>query len=105
MCGFLGYILNKNTWENSQKTSDDLENISKKIMPKSRYLCEPQLGKRNLYNNLSVKGSSLSSIKYLDFLQYSDGNISLQQISKIINLNYNQTKKIYKVLLKKKLVL
>ena len=31
MCGFLGYILNKNTWENSQKTSDDLENISKKI--------------------------------------------------------------------------
>ena len=31
MCGFLGYILNKNTWENSQKISDDLENISKKI--------------------------------------------------------------------------
>ena len=23
--------MNKNTWENSQKTSDDLENISKEI--------------------------------------------------------------------------
>ena len=79
-------------------------NLDKIIMPKVNFLCEPQLGKRGLYSNLSKKGSSITSMKYLDFLQYSDGNYSLQQISKIIKVSYDQTKNIYKLLLKKKLV-
>lgn len=79
-------------------------NLDKIIMPKVNFLCEPQLGKRGLYSNLSKKGSSITSRKYLDFLQYSDGNYSLQQISKVIKVSYDQTKNIYKLLLKKKLV-
>ncbi len=98
-------VTRKGLYGGYKVAKEAIKNLDKKIMPKSKYLCEPQLGKRNLYNNLSVKGSSFSSMRYLDFLQYSDGNLSLQQISKIINLNFNQTKKIYKVLLKKKLVI
>ena len=79
-------------------------NLDKIIMPKVNFLCEPQLGKRGFYSNLSKKGSSITSRKYLDFLQYSDGNYSLQQISKVIKVSYDQTKNIYKLLLKKKLV-
>lgn len=79
-------------------------NLDKIIMPKASFLCEPQLGKRGLYSNISKKGSSLTSRKYLDFLQYSDGNYSLEQISKVIKVSYEQTKSIYKLLLKKKLV-
>ena len=62
------------------------------------------LGKRNLYNDLSIKGSSTGSIKYLDFLQYSNGKKSLEGISKKINLNLKTTKLIYRILLKNKLI-
>ena len=81
-----------------------IKNLDNIIIPKSKFLCEPQLGKRGMYNNLSKNGSSIPSQKYLDFLQYSDGNFSLQQISKIIKASYTQTKSIYKLLKKKNLV-
>ena len=79
-------------------------NLDKKVFPKYNFLCEPMLGKRNLYNNLSIKGSSIGSIKYLDFLQYSNGKKSLEAISKKINLNLKTTKLIYRILLKNKLI-
>ena len=44
------------------------------------------------------------SKKILDFLQYCDGKNSLEDISFFIKLNIKETKKIYKYLLKIKLV-
>tara|TARA_A100000164_G_C21926611_1_gene783452 strand:- start:921 stop:2213 length:1293 start_codon:yes stop_codon:yes gene_type:complete len=82
-----------------------IENILKSIYPKYKYLCEPQMKKRNMYPNLSGKKKIPGLIQnYMDFLQYSDGKTSLKKISSFIGLNIKSTKKIYFTLLKKKLI-
>jgi hypothetical protein len=40
----------------------------------------------------------------MNFMTYSDGSNDLKQISKMINKNYFATSKIYRFLLKKKLI-
>ena len=79
--------------------------IQNNTYPISKILCEPQMGKRGLYPTLSVKSKRKETKKFMDFLQYSDGFNSLNKISKLINLDIKSTKKIYKVLSKKNLLL
>ena len=79
--------------------------IQNNTYPISKILCEPQMGKRGLYPTLSVKSKRRETKKFMDFLQYSDGFNSLNKISKLINLDIKSTKKIYKVLSKKNLLL
>ena len=65
------------------------------------------MSKRNLYNTSPVKGKSAHSKVsriYMNFLQYSDGRNSLEQISKKIKMNFNVVKKIYYELRKSKLI-
>tara|TARA_B100001057_G_scaffold489285_1_gene575265 strand:- start:1542 stop:2831 length:1290 start_codon:yes stop_codon:yes gene_type:complete len=81
-----------------------IEIIQKNIYPKATILCEPQMGKRGLYPTLSTKQKKTSSKAYLSFLQYSDGKNSINKISKLIMLNLNLTKKIYKKLLDHKMI-
>ena len=78
-----------------------------KIIPKNVILCEPQLGKRDLYPSLSTKNNLkfLLGQQILDFLQYANGKNDLYKISKKINLNLKKTKKIYQLLKDKKLIL
>ena len=76
-----------------------------KEIPKAKYLCEPQMGKRGLYSNLSIKGNRKASIQSMvDFLQYSDGKNDISNISKIIGVNLSDTKKIYRILKKNNLL-
>lgn len=63
------------------------------IIPKNKILCEPFMEKRKIYKKI-----------YMSFLQYADGSMNLNQISKKINLKINDTKKIYKILKKEDLV-
>ncbi len=84
---------------------------SKGINPKSKFICEPNLGKRGLYNLLGgrfVKNSDSAfktqSRKLLDFLQYADGINNLTDISEYIKLDLKKTKLIFKILKKNKLV-
>ena len=42
-------------------------------------MCEPQMGKRGLYETLSTKNENKSIISYKDFLQYADGTNSLER--------------------------
>ena len=77
-----------------------LEILLKKIIPKNKILCEPQMGKRGLYPNLSTKSKSKKSENLMDFLQYADGKNDLEIISKKIKINLRVAKKIY-ILLKK----
>ena len=79
-------------------------NLEKKIIPKYKFLCEPMLGKRDLYNNYSFRGSSRLYMKYLDFLQYATGRNSLEIISAKIKLSLAETKSIYKILRDKKIL-
>ena len=80
--------------------------LSNKIIPKSSVLCEPQLIKRNLYSGLSFKNnkSSINFRKLLNFLQFADGTNDLNKISESIRLSYNETFKIYKILIQNKLI-
>ena len=46
--------------------------------------CEPQLGKRGLYPNLSIKKSTSTIKTMMDFIAYADGTNNLIEISNII---------------------
>ena len=72
-----------------------IEILLKKIVPKNKILCEPQMGKRALYPTLSTKKEKNITRNYMSFLQYSDGKNSLDKISKILDVNNKLAKKIY----------
>lgn len=82
-----------------------IELILKTTVPKTLVLCEPQMGKRGLYPSLSKSTNKKYTKNIMNFLQYSDGKNDLENISKKINCNLNETKNIYKILKKKKLVI
>ena len=66
--------------------------------PKAKYLCEPQMGKRNLYS-MWGQDKSWNYSKYLmNFLQYSDGKKDLIDISEIMKIDFTKTLEIYKTL-------
>ena len=82
-----------------------VEILMKKILPKYKILCEPQMGRRGLYPTLStLKPRNQIINDYMDFLQYVDGKNSLEKISTILNKRLSYIKKIYKKLKKKKLI-
>ena len=72
-----------------------IEILLNNIIPKNKILCEPQMGKRGLYPNLSTKSGSKKSKIYMNFLQYADGKNDLKFIAKKLKLIYDQLKKIY----------
>ena len=81
-----------------------IEIMLENIYPKYKIICEPQMGKRGLYPTLSTKTEKKLTRSYMDFLQYSDGSNSLKKISKLINLDYKDIKKINSILLKNDLI-
>tara|TARA_B110000261_G_scaffold148657_1_gene174602 strand:+ start:830 stop:2119 length:1290 start_codon:yes stop_codon:yes gene_type:complete len=81
-----------------------IEILLEKIYPKSRYMCEPQMGKRGLYSTLGDKNQKKISKNFMNFLQYADGTNSLEKISNLIEIDKKFVKKIYVLLLKNKLV-
>ena len=81
-----------------------IEILLKKIIPKNIIICEPNMGKRGLYPTLSTTKSKPNTQKLMDFLQYADGQTSLKKISKTINLNFKNTKRIYIKLKKNNLI-
>lgn len=48
--------------------------------------CEPQMGKRGLYPNLSTKKSGVSIRAMMDFISYADGGNDIADISNIIGV-------------------
>jgi len=85
-----------------------IEIIMNYILPISKYMCEPQLKKKRLYEELGVaKNTELQKLSrnILDFLQYSDGKNNISDISKFIKCSHNKTYGIYKLLLDNKLLI
>ena len=82
----------------------EIEILIKKIVPKNKILCEPQMGKRGLYPMLSTKNNKKITKHYMNFLQYADGKNDLYDISNILKIKYNKTLKIYNILKKHKLI-
>ena len=75
-----------------------IEILSKKIIPKYIYLCEPQMGRRKLYANVTSKYKNKKIQQYMDFLQYSDGINTIEKIAKKIKINKKKIIKIYRLL-------
>ena len=73
-------------------------------IPKTRFLCEPFMTKKNLYPALSNNKITYKTKKFMDFIQYSDGTNSLEDISKYIKLSEAKTLNIYNFLKSKKLL-
>ncbi len=79
----------------------------KKNNPISLKICEPNLGKRGLYQLVGTTRSKKvleNERNILNFLQYADGSNSIKQIARLIQVNLINTKKIYSLLKKEKLV-
>lgn len=64
----------------------------------SIFFGEPQLGKRNLYPNVSIKGNYENTRNLLNILSYADGMNSLLDIANILELKFDEVLKIYQVL-------
>ena len=86
---------------------EKLKIIKEKNNPISLKICEPNLGKRGLYQLVGTT-RSVKSLKnernILNFLQYADGSNSIKKIARLIKVNLINTKRIYFLLKKKKLV-
>jgi len=56
--------------------------------------CEPQLGKRGLYNTISAKGSSVPSRDLLNVLSFCDGENDMIEISEKCHISFLRVEKI-----------
>ena len=105
-----GFNLVKKAIENLDKTylktnSGTVAKAKKKKSLICKTVCEPNLGKRNLYPLLSRKDNEFKSPhKILDFLQFADGTNNLIDISNYIKCSLAEARAILKILLKQKLV-
>ena len=85
-----------------KKIIKEFENSS---FPVAIHKCEPQLGKRGLYPNLSKKNSVRNYVRLIQyFLSYSDGTNTISEIAEKCNSNSNQINKVSKLLERKKLI-
>ena len=66
-----------------------------RFFPKLNVLCEPQLGKRDLYPNISTKKSIKIVENMMNFISYCDGTNSILEISKICNIDFDESFKYY----------
>jgi aminopeptidase-like protein len=64
-----------------------IELIEHNCIPIAVTPCEPQLGKRGLYPNLSRKGSVTTAVNdMMNLIAYSDGNLNLLEIAELISV-------------------
>ena len=84
---------------------DSFENdFSWYSFPKSKFYCEPNLGKRNLYPNISEKKNYNKLNLRMDLIAYSDGKRNLIEISKIIKRPINKIINELKILIRNKIL-
>lgn len=88
-----------------QVAKQAINNLQKKIFPKSKLICEPFLTKRNLYSTISKKDlNSNYAKKILDFLQFADGKNSLEKISILTSMKLSEINKLTKMLIRLRLI-
>ena len=87
------------------ETKKEANRKKNQIFPNAKFICEPNMGKRNLYPKISKKDAKYSKTKKLmDFIQYSDERNSLNQIANYIKVSKKKNMRIFKLLKRKKLV-
>lgn len=81
-----------------------IKNLEKLELPISNIPCEPMMGKRGLYPNLSKKTRPKFTGQVMNVLSYCDGTNTLDEISKYCKIKDSQTSKIIKILYNKKII-
>ena len=61
-----------------------------RFYPKVKVFCEPQLGKRGLYPNISTKESGNIVRNMMNFISYCDGSNSILEISEICGIDFEE---------------
>ncbi|ADR18632.1 DUF4910 domain-containing protein [Calditerrivibrio nitroreducens] len=89
------------TFEFYKKVINILENNDICV---SNILCEPQMGKRGLYNTISHMGRTGSVKLMMDFIAYADGRNDLIDIANILNCSAYNLLEIKNILLKNNLI-
>lgn len=82
-----------------------IEVFEKNCCPKINVLCEPQLGKRSLYPNISTSDSGIKVRNLMNVISFCDGNHSLLDISEICHLSFSEVYALYMELLKSDLLI
>lgn len=80
----LSMISEKGLEESYQLYQRIILNIERNVIYKVQCLCEPQLGKRGLYPEISQKENFNETDVLLNFLAYADGKHDILEISQII---------------------
>ena len=62
-----------------------------RFYPKVKVFCEPQLGKRGLYPNISTKESGNIVRNMMNFISYCDGSNSILEISEICEIDFEES--------------
>jgi aminopeptidase-like protein len=62
-----------------------------RFYPKVNVFCEPQLGKRGLYPNISTKESGKIVKNMMNFISYCDGSNSILEISEICGIDFEES--------------
>lgn len=81
-----------------------ISEIESRTVYQAKILCEPQLGKRNLYPTLSKRGSALNSMNLLNVLSYCDGTSDISEIAIKCAISESATREIIKILLANHLI-
>jgi aminopeptidase-like protein len=98
-------LVSQKNFENSLKVfADIIDSFESGVFPKYQVKCEPQLGKRNLYPNISKEGIYEDIKLRMNLLAYSDGHTNIFKISNLINKPLLLVLKEYKFLKKQKLL-
>ncbi len=100
-------VTNENIEKSFKLICKTIEIFQSQIIPFSKYICEPNMGKRGLYPLISGSKSSSSKSDFkimMDFLQYSDGKNDLIDISKRLKIEIDLVKKIFFNLKNKKII-
>ena len=88
---FGNLVTNKGLNESLEILKKIIEIIEKNEKPISKIFCEPFLTKYNLYPSVSrVDNDKVYSKKILNFLTWSDGNFDLLDISKKLNISFEE---------------
>jgi aminopeptidase-like protein len=81
-----------------------IETIEKDLIPVSNIRCEPQMGKRGLYPNISTKIPAIKTRLMMNILSYCDESNSVFDISKLCNISTVETLKVINLLHKNKII-
>ncbi len=100
----LNIVTQKGLDQSMEVFSNIIKTLESGCIPKNRFKCEPNLGRRNLYPLTSKKGSYKHIKLRMNLLAYSDGKENIFNISKKINVPLKELLVEYELLLKKKLL-